>query len=103
MDSVSDRRPLRDALATFASSNHTEEELRELLRRLDGRIAPTAHTMDEEEEEERNAATAEEDGDMLLAPTPVSPVAPIGPARFSAWAVQGGWGVLLRSGASTHC
>ena len=88
MDSVSDRRPLWDDLATLASSEHTEEE---------------AHTMDEEEEEERNAATAEEDGDMLLAPTPVSPVAPIGPARFSAWAVQGGWGMLLRSGASTHC
>ena len=75
MDSASDRRPFRDALAALTASDHTDEEIRNFLRHWGhGRVDAATRAMEWREEKDFWEAAAAE-GDSPLSPSllPISP------------------------------
>ena len=89
MDSMLDVRPLSADLAELAASYCLDEDLCKLLSHMDNESATAALTMEWGEEAFYNAATAEEDGDVSLSPTPISSAASVTPSTFAAWDAQG--------------
>ena len=84
------RCPFQDSLETIAAFGHTDKELHEIHICLgNGSVAAADKTMEWWEEDEFwEAAVAEEDGDMLVSPTPVSPSTCAGTNSFEVGADQ---------------